>query len=46
MANARRKTTKEERKEIAEYCIAHNKDYNAPSLLNKKVGKVIGEDFS
>lgn len=27
MADARRKTTLEERKEIAEYCIAHNRDY-------------------
>lgn len=27
MASARRKTTLEERKEIAEYCIAHGKDY-------------------
>lgn len=27
MADARRKTTQEERKEIVEYCIAHGKDY-------------------
>lgn len=27
MADARRKTTLEERKEIVEYCIAHNRDY-------------------
>jgi transposase-like protein len=27
MAGARRKTTLEERKEITEYCISHNKDY-------------------
>ncbi len=27
MSNARRKTTLEERKEIVEYCIAHNRDY-------------------
>ena len=27
MADARRATTQEERKEITEYCIAHNKDY-------------------
>jgi transposase-like protein len=27
MADARRKTTLEERKEITEYCISHNKDY-------------------
>ena len=27
MADARRKTTQEERKEITEYCIAHGKDY-------------------
>ena len=27
MAEARRKTTLEERKEIVEYCIAHNNDY-------------------
>lgn len=29
MAEARRKTTLEERKEIAEYCIAHNRDYKS-----------------
>ena len=27
MAEARRKTTLEERKEIVEYCISHNRDY-------------------
>ena len=27
MADARRKTVPEERKEITEYCIAHGKDY-------------------
>jgi transposase-like protein len=27
MADARRKTTQEERREITEYCISHNKDY-------------------
>lgn len=27
MADARRTTTQEERKEITEYCIEHNKDY-------------------
>ena len=27
MADARRKTTIEERKEIVEYCISHNRDY-------------------
>jgi transposase len=27
MADARRKTTLDERKEITEYCISHNKDY-------------------
>ena len=27
MAEARRKTTMEERKEIVEYCIEHNRDY-------------------
>ncbi len=35
MADARRKTTLEERKEIAEYCIAHGKDYkNTAALYN------------
>ena len=33
MANSGRKTAKEERKEIAEYCIAHNKDYKGTSVL-------------
>ena len=31
MAEARRKTTLEERKEIVEYCIAHNRDYKGAS---------------
>ena len=31
MADARRKTTLEERKEIVEYCIAHNRDYKGAS---------------
>lgn len=29
MANARRKTTLEERKEIVEYCLRHNRDYKS-----------------
>ena len=33
MADARRKTTQEERKEITEYCIAHNKDYKGTAAL-------------
>ena len=33
MANARRKTTLEERKEIVEYCIAHDKDYKRTAAL-------------
>ena len=33
MAEARRKTTLEERKEIAEYCIAHNRDYKGTASL-------------
>ena len=33
MADARRKTTLEERKEITEYCIAHNKDYKGTAVL-------------
>jgi len=33
MADARRKTTLEERKEIVEYCIAHNKDYKSTAVL-------------
>ena len=33
MANARRKTTLEERKEIVGYCIAHNKDYKGTATL-------------
>lgn len=33
MADARRKTTLEERKEITEYCIAHGKDYKGVAAL-------------
>jgi len=33
MADARRKTTLEERKEITEYCIAHSKDYKGTAAL-------------
>ncbi len=33
MAEARRKTTLEERKEIAEYCIEHNNDYKGTATL-------------
>ena len=33
MADARRKTTLEERKEIVKYCIAHNKDYKGAAAL-------------
>lgn len=33
MANARRKTTLEERKEITEYCITHGKDYKGTAAL-------------
>ena len=33
MADARRKTTLEERKEITEYCIAHGKDYKGTAIL-------------
>mgnify|MGYP003300837054 CR=1 FL=1 len=33
MAAARRKTTLEERKEIAEYCIAHNRDYKGTASI-------------
>ena len=33
MADARRKTTQEERKEISEYCIAHGKDYKGTAAL-------------
>ena len=33
MADARRKTTQEERKEITGYCIAHNKDYKGTAAL-------------
>ena len=33
MAEARRKTTIEERKEIVEYCISHNRDYKGTASL-------------
>ena len=33
MAEARRKTTLTERKEIVEYCIAHNRDYKGTASL-------------
>ena len=33
MADARRKTTQEERKEITEYCIVHGKDYKGTAAL-------------
>lgn len=33
MAKARRKTTLEERREITEYCIAHDKDYKGTAAL-------------
>ena len=33
MADARRKTTLEERKEIVEYCITHNKDYKGTAAF-------------
>lgn len=33
MAEARRKTTLEERKEITEYCITHHKDYKGTAVL-------------
>ena len=33
MADARRKTTLEERKEITDYCIAHGKDYKGTAAL-------------
>lgn len=33
MANARRKTTITERKEIVEYCLAHNKDYKETASI-------------
>lgn len=33
MADARRKTTNEERKEIVEYCLAHNRDYKSTASL-------------
>lgn len=33
MAEARRKTTTAERREIVEYCIAHNRDYKGTAAL-------------
>ena len=33
MANARRKTSLEERKEITEYCLNHSKDYKGTAAL-------------
>ena len=33
MAEARRKTTLEERKEITEYCISHDNDYKGTAVL-------------
>ena len=33
MAEARRKTTVEERKEIVEYCLSHNRDYKGAASL-------------
>lgn len=33
MADAKRKTTQKERREIAEYCIAHGKDYKGTAAL-------------
>ena len=33
MAEARRKTTIEERKEIVEYCLSHNRDYKGTASL-------------
>ena len=33
MAEARRKTTPDERREITEYCIAHDKDYKGTAAL-------------
>ena len=33
MAEARRKTTIEERKEIVEYCLAHNRDYKGTASI-------------
>lgn len=35
MADARRKTTLEERKEITEYCLSHGKDYKGTAALYK-----------
>ena len=33
MADARRKTTIEERKEIVDYCINHNRDYKGTASI-------------
>ena len=35
MSTAKRKTTLEERKEIAQYCIAHDKNYKETAALYK-----------
>ena len=41
MAEARRKTTLEERKEIVEYCINHNRDYkHTATKFNVSYGQV------
>ena len=41
MAEARRKTTLEERKEIVNYCINHNRDYNnTATKFNVSYGQV------
>lgn len=33
MADARRKTTLDERKEIVEYCLNHNRDYPSRRIM-------------
>ena len=44
MAEAKRKTTPEERKEIVEYCISHGKDYkNTAALFDLQSGIYLGE---
>lgn len=41
MADARRKTTIEERKEIVEYCISHNNNYKGTaSLYRSSTGQI------
>ena len=41
MAEARRKTTQEERKEIVKYCLNHNRDYkNTAIKFNVSYGQV------